>query len=195
MSKLQVCEAPWSPPRPLHVLTLRQVRPADEWLETWRELTAVLFQTGLGRPETVAFGVFYDLPWRRLDQTPRYDACLTVDPAHVNPIDLLSPLAECPGLRYEVMMANPWIEQTDVLQSRRLAGMGRTSLSDEELQRLRATKSVGLPLYELYPCSPIFLGRDVPVVAHLHAVPPRRLGREPRGAPALGLQRADVGRR
>jgi hypothetical protein len=184
MSKVHVGEAPWSPPRPVHVLTLRQVRPPTEWLETWRELTAALFQTGLCRPETVALGVFYDLPWRQMEQGPRYDACLTVDPAHVNPTDLLSRLEQYPGLRYEVTMSDPWIECTDVLQSRRLAGMGRTTLSDEELQRLRATKTIGLPLYELYPCSPILLGQDVPVIAHLHAVPPRSPERKPRGARA-----------
>jgi len=151
------------------VLCLRCGGDRTEWLETWRTLTALLFDLGLAGPETTAVGVLYDLPGRKPAKKLRYDACMSVNPAQVRGHDLRQSFGRCPGLRYEVIMGDLPLARTGAEHTRRLADMGLDSLSESALEQTKPS-GVGPPLYEIYPCSPIFLTETVPVVEYFQTV-------------------------
>ncbi|MEV5988570.1 hypothetical protein AB0L85_26775 [Streptomyces sp. NPDC052051] len=149
------------PPRPLRVLCLRHTGEGEFWLNTWRTLTALLFEWGLAGPHTRAVGVLYDLP-DRPDGGIRYDACLSVDQADVIEGDVWRCLDSVRGLRYEVIMSEAPLARVGSRHSRRLTDMSVTS--GTWAKKPRRGSGLGAPLYEVYPCSPIFLEGDVPVV-------------------------------
>ena len=157
---------PWA--RPLPVLSLRHELAPQEWLDTWRRLTHVLFETGLAGSQTVAVGVLYDYPWRVGDR-PRYDACLSVNPVDVAGEDLHRRFEKCVGLRYEVIMLEPGITRIDCQLARSQHDM--TLHGDwSALREAQRTRDLTLPLYEVYPCSPTFQRGDVPVAEYFGAV-------------------------
>lgn len=153
--------------RPMPVLCLRHLDDHTEWLTTWRRLTALLFKLGLAGPHTTAVGVLYDLPWKQNAGRVRYDACLTLDPSALREAGIQAAFALCPGLRYEVIMGERPLARVGVRHSRRLEDMGVNlstgALNEPSLRELKR-QEVGLPLYEVYPCSPVFTSGHVPVV-------------------------------
>ncbi len=150
------------PPRPTPVLCLRHTGDCAYWLDTWRTLTALLFEWGLAGPHTRAVGVLYDLPDRGPVDGVRYDACLSVDHADLNNCDMWRCLERVRGLRYEVIMSEAPLAKVGSRHSRRLADM--SMISGAHPAKPRRGSGFGAPLYEVYPCSPIFLTDDVPVV-------------------------------
>jgi hypothetical protein len=150
------------------VLCIRHLGPETEWLATWRSLTALLFELGLAGPHTTAVGVIYEVPWRSPVRRIRYDACLTVDPSALGQLDLQDSFVRCPGLRYELIMGELPLARIGVRHTRRLDDMSVEAISgtaaDCAQLDTRGKPGLGLPLYEVYPCSPVFLSDEVPVV-------------------------------
>ncbi|NJQ16020.1 hypothetical protein [Streptomyces bohaiensis] len=179
------------PARPTPVLCLRHTGCGAGWLDTWRRLTALLFECGLAGPRTRAVGVVYDLHDRRPADAVRYDACLSVDHGSLDDGTVWRGLNRVSGLRYEVIMSEGPLARAAGGHARRLADMAVTGAV------VTGTAAVGTasgrprrgpgaaPLYEVYPCSPVFLAGEVPVVEWFRTV---RSATDPASATAPGVR-------
>jgi DNA gyrase inhibitor GyrI len=91
--------------RPLLVLSLRNPGAPETWLDTWRSLTALVFESGLATRQTQAIEVHYDAPE---DGTPlrRFDACLSMPSPDVAAGVTTEDLCQVPGVRLETIMGH-----------------------------------------------------------------------------------------
>ncbi|NJP67816.1 hypothetical protein [Streptomyces spiramenti] len=169
------------PARPTPVLCLRHTGCGASWLDTWRRLTALMFECGLAGPRTRAVGVLYDLQDRRPADEVRYDACLSVDHGDLDNGNVWRGLNRVSGLRYEVIMGEGPLARVGSCHSRRLSDM--SVVTGAAPRRPRRDAGVGAPLFEVYPCSPVFLAEEVPVVEWYQTVrcPARREAPAPPG--------------
>ncbi|MFJ2744528.1 hypothetical protein ACIO3O_33300 [Streptomyces sp. NPDC087440] len=148
--------------RPLLVLSLRSPGGENTWMDTWRDLTALVFSCGLATRETQAVEVRYDV-----GTSQRFDACLSIRPLHTAAEVSADDLARVPGVRMETVMGSgPYLH--------RGPGHGHPAPAAAHAPALVPA----WPRYHVYGCSPALAGDSLTItdtyITLAAAVPARR---------------------
>ncbi|MGH3902395.1 MAG: GyrI-like domain-containing protein [Pseudonocardiaceae bacterium] len=140
-------------PRATRVLCLRHTGPYSRRLDTWRELTAMVFEQGLSGPGTRAIGILHDDPMLVPGDRARYDVCLSLSTESPLTWPTIEKLCSTDGVRLETVMGDgPMLRLT-------------TPWSPGEL--LPPHLFARPPVFEVYRRSPVFLQPFAPPVEYL----------------------------
>ncbi|MFS7872342.1 MULTISPECIES: hypothetical protein [Streptomyces] len=152
--------------RPLPVLSLRHRGDPETRTETWRSLTALVFEWGLATRQTRAIEVHYDAPGGD-PALRRFDACLSLPHLETAALVTAQDLAHVPGVRLETIMGHgPFLHRRPA-PAESWAGSPSAEGAQPSGSAHTATHRPVWPCYYVYECSPA-LAAGVPVVTDVY---------------------------